>query len=293
MLKKKRKSNDAWRRFKANKMAVVGLVIISFFILTAVFADLIVPYDQAVLQDKTNRMAAPSLAHLFEGKNAHVLGTDDLGRDTLARLVHGSRISLGIGFLATFLGMAAGCVIGAACAYYGGWFDNAMMRFFDVLICIPFILMAMMLISVFGTGMQNLILAMFIASVPGYAKTTRAAVLSIVTQEYIEAARASGTGTFLIILKHILPNAMSVLIINAVFSIAGAMIAAAALSFLGLGVKAPQPEWGTILAESKVYMRTYPYMVIVPGLCITFASLGITLVGDGLRDAFDPRLKGI
>jgi len=291
MPKKRRISSDAWHRFKGNRMAVVGLVLIGFFVLVGIFADLITPYENAILQDKKNRMTAPNLAEYLRGESTHLLGTDDIGRDFLARLVHGSRVSLSIGLLSTLLGMAAGSIIGAACAYYGGWFDNLIMRIADVLICIPFILMAMMLVSVFGTGMQNLILAMFIASVPGYAKSTRAAVLSVVNQDYIEAARASGTSAFFIILRHILPNITSVLVISAVFSIAGNMIAAAGLSFLGLGVKPPQPEWGTLLAEGKLYMRTNPHMIIVPGMCITLATLGITLVGDGLRDAFDPRMK--
>jgi peptide/nickel transport system permease protein len=291
MLKTSRNQRDAWRRFKRNRMAVVGLFLISFFILISVFADVLVPYKLGVTQDKKNRMQAPNLMEYFNGETTHLLGTDDIGRDLFARLVHGSRVSLSIGLLSTLLGMSAGSIIGAACAYYGGWFDNLIMRISDVLFCIPFILMAMMLISVFGTGMQNLILAMFIASVPSYAKTTRAAVLSVVNQDYIEAARASGTSTFLIILRHILPNIVSVLVIGAVFSIAGNMLSAAGLSFLGLGVKPPQPEWGTLLAEGKLYMRSNPYMIFIPGLCITLATLGITLTGDGLRDAFDPRLK--
>jgi peptide/nickel transport system permease protein len=291
MPKKNSNRSDAWRRFKRNRMAVVGLVLISFFILVSIFADLIVPYKIGITQDKKHRMAAPNLVEFLRGETTHLLGTDDIGRDLFARLVHGSRVSLSIGLLSTLLGMTVGSIIGAACAYYGGWFDNLIMRITDVLICIPFILMAMMLISVFGTGFQNLILALFISSVPSYSKTTRAAVLAVVNQDYIEAARASGTSTFFIILRHILPNIVSVLVIGAVFSIAGNMLSAAGLSFLGLGVKPPQPEWGTLLAEAKVYMRSNPYMIIIPGLCITFATLGITLMGDGLRDAFDPRMK--
>ena len=270
-----------WKRYAANKAALVGLAILLVYLFLAVFADVFFDREMVTYQDYNAMMDGISADHWF--------GTDELGRDLFVRMVFGARTSLMIGFAATLIGMVVGSILGALCAYLGGVVDQVIMRVMDVLFCIPFTLLAMLLVAMLGKTAGNLILAVSIANTLSFAKTTRGNVLSITEQDYIKAARLSGVSTFRIIVGHILPNTFSLLITNAAFTMATSMLAAAALSFLGVGVQPPEPEWGAILAAGKAYIQSEPRLVLIPSACIVLATLSITLVGEGLRDAFDPR----
>jgi peptide/nickel transport system permease protein len=262
---------------------MIGLVIISIFALLAIFADVIVPYENAVRINARVRLQGPSAEHIF--------GTDAFGRDVFARVLHGSRVSLTIGLFTTFFSVIVGGMLGATAAYYGGKLDELIMRFMDVLTCIPTILMALSIVAALGANMRNLLIAITIASVPGFTRLIRAVVLSVSEQDFIEAAKSYCTRDFRIILKYILPNAMGPIIVQATMSIAGMMLTAAALSFIGMGIQPPAPEWGAMLSEARQFMRTSPYLLVFPGVSILLSALSLNLVGDGLRDALDPKLR--
>lgn len=281
--KKESSFKEIWRRLKKNKMAMAGLVVISAMTLVAIFADLITPYQNAIQQDFMNRVAPPS--------SDHWMGTDGYGRDVLARIVHGARISLSIGFVTTFFALIIGGILGAVSGYFGGKIDNYIMRFIDVLIAIPTILLALAIVSALGPGIINLVIAISISRIPAFVRLIRSAVLGLVNQEYIEAAKAGGIHDFSIILRHIIPNSMGTIIVQTTMSIALMILQAAGLSFLGMGVSAPQPEWGYMLSEAREFMRSAPYLMLFPGLCVALAALSLNMLGDGLRDALDPRLK--
>ncbi|MDR0654570.1 MAG: ABC transporter permease [Synergistaceae bacterium] len=279
-----RRLKEIWRRLRKNKPAMAGLFVLIVFVVLAVFADVIADYDTVVIkQNGSIRLKPPSLDHWF--------GTDAFGRDIFARIVHGARISLTIGFVTTSAAVVIGGLVGAAVAYWGGWFDIIVMRFCDVMSCIPTMLMALAIVAALGPSMFNLLIAIICTNIPIYIRFIRSTVLTIVDQDYIEAARACGTGDFRIIRKHILVNVMGPIIVQATQSIAAMILTAAALSFLGMGVQPPQPEWGSMLSDSREYMRTSPYLMIFPGMAIVLAALSLNLFGDGLRDALDPRLK--
>jgi peptide/nickel transport system permease protein len=273
-----------WKKFGKNKLAVIGLIVFIIYIFLALFADVFFDESQINSQNYGSVLQTPGISHIF--------GTDDLGRDLFVRMVYGTRVSMTIGFASTIAGMLIGCLIGASCAYFGGAFDNIIMRCLDVVNCIPFILLAMLIVAVLGGSMINLIIAVTVAGIPGYAKITRGAVLSISEQEYVRAAKACGTRSMKIIVKHILPNAMSLLVVEAAFSVASAMLVASGLSFLGLGVQPPTPEWGSILSSGRQFIRTNPHMILIPGAVIALATVSITWLGDGLRDALDPKSVG-
>ena len=276
--------NQMWRRFKKNKPAVVGLVFILIIILAAIFANVLFDFNEVVIrQNAANRLQPPNADNWF--------GTDAFGRDMLARIVHGSRVSLTIGLFTTLISMTIACVLGAISAFYGRLLDDVIMRILDVFMCIPGMLLMLAMVAALGPGLVNLLIAIAISSVPGFTRLIRSVILSVVGQEFIEAARASGCRDMRIIIRHILPNAMGPIIINGTMSIAGLILAGAGLSFLGMGVQPPRPEWGSMLAEARAHMGSYPHLVIFPGLAIIFTSLSFNLVGDGLRDALDPRLK--
>lgn len=250
----------------------------------AIFADFIADYElQALGQNASIRLMGPSLEHWF--------GTDSMGRDLFARVVHGARYSLIFGLVCTLLALLGGSTFGATAAYFGGKIDSVICRIMDTFMCIPFMLLALCLVSAMGTGIQSMTIAIVVASVPSYTRMIRAIVLTIVRQDYIEAARSCGTKHFVIIFTHVLPNALGPIIVNATMGIAGLILSAASLSFIGMGIQPPNPEWGSMLSEAISNMRTAPHLVIFPGLAIVITALCFNLLGDGLADAFDPKQR--
>jgi peptide/nickel transport system permease protein len=281
--KRQGKLKEVWRRLKKNKTAIFGLVVLSIFIFSAIFAELITPYSAAIKQNIRQRMQGPSAEHWF--------GTDGFGRDVFARVLHGSRKSLPIGFIATFASLSIGLLFGGAVGYYGGKFDTVVMRFMDILQAIPATLMALAIVAALGSNMTNLIIAISVSRIPAFVRIIRAAILGVVDLEYIEAARAGGAGDLRIIIKHILPNIIGTLIVQTTMTTAQLIMRAASLSFLGLGIQPPDPEWGSLLSEAREFLRPAPYLMVFPGLAIVLSTLSLNLLGDGLRDALDPRLK--
>lgn len=284
----KRKRNhgfaqDAWKLFRKNKAAMAGLVVLAVFVFFAVFADLIVPYEKALAQNAQERLMAPCAQHW--------LGTDEFGRDMFARIIHGSRRSLSLGVGTTAVSLFFGGIIGACCGLYGSRFDSIVMRLCDILSSVPGLLFALAVVAALGSSMSNLLIAVTIVSLPGFIRIVRSVILSIVEQEYIMAARACDSSNFTIITRHILPNAMGPIIVQASMSVASMMLTAAGLSFIGMGVQPPTPEWGVMLSTARTYMSTAPYLLLFPGIAIALSALALNLVGDGLRDALDPRLK--
>ncbi len=281
---KKRKTNDVWLRLKKNKLALVGLAILIILFLIALLGDVMFDYEaQVIKQDIPNRLQSPSTEHWF--------GTDGFGRDLFARVMYGTRYSLAVGFITAFGALIAGGTLGCLAGYFGGMLDAVIMRCLDVLMAIPSVVLAIALVTVMGTGFTNLVIALAISNIPVFTRLLRSSILSIKNQEYIEAAHCSGVGTARIILRHILPNCMGPIIVQATFTVATAILSSAGLSFLGVGVEPPAPEWGTLLSEGREFMRYKPYLVIIPGCFIAATVLALNLAGDGLRDALDPRLK--
>lgn len=282
--KKKNQFIGIWKRFKKNKLALAGLIFIVIVLILSTFANLIADYDtRVVAQYPSERMQTPNLKHWF--------GTDFYGRDIFARVIHGSRISLAIGLSSILVSVVIGGMLGAIAGFFGKRIDNVIMRIMDVLMSIPPMLLAIAIVAALGANIVNLLLAITIAIIPSFTRIARAVVISIGGQDYSEAAKACGSSNARIIIRHIIPNAMGPIIVQATMGIASMIIVAASLSFLGLGVQPPTPEWGSMLSEAKDYITDAPYMVIVPGMCIVLTALSINLIGDGLRDALDPRLK--
>lgn len=282
--KKRSQLAEIWRRMCRNKLAMLGLAIVIMLILVAVFADQIADYDEVVIkQNIIQRYQGPSAEHWF--------GTDELGRDIFARLVHGARISLLVGVVAVIIALATGGTLGAIAGYFGGLIDNIIMRIMDIFLSIPILLLAIMIVSALGSSMLNLMIAIGIASMPTFARVVRASVLSVKDQEFVEAARAIGATNVHIILHHIMPNCLSPIIVQATLRVATAILSTASLSFIGLGIKPPSPEWGAMLASGRSAIRDAPHVVVIPGLFIMVTILALNLLGDGLRDALDPKLK--
>ena len=271
-----------WKRLKKNKAAVLGLGIITFLVICAVFAEQIAPYgsDQ---QNLRQRFRFPC--------KEFPMGTDNLGRDILSRVIYGSRISLQVGVVAVAIAATFGVTLGSIAGYYGKILDNAIMRAADITLSIPGILLAIAIAAALGEGMFSLMLAVGVSEIPIYARVTRAQVLSLKGQEFIEATKAVGASDFRIIFVHILPNCFAPLIVQSTLGVARAIIAASALSFIGLGIQPPNPEWGAMLSAGRQYIRDYWYIVTFPGLMIMLTIYSLNLLGDGLRDALDPRLK--
>lgn len=280
--KKRSQASETWKRLRKNRLAVVGLAILALIFLLAIFADFIAPYPYD-LQDYTATFQGPSAQHLF--------GTDNTGRDILSRIIYGTRVSLQIGFISLLGGAFVGCLLGAVAGYFGGIVDTIIMRFNDILMAIPRIVLAISIASALGPGLVNAMIAVAISSVPNFARIVRASTLTIKDQEFIEAAQCIGVSNSRIILRHIFPNVLAPIIVQATLGVGTAIILAASLSFLGLGVQPPTPEWGSMLSSARTYMRDYPYMAIFPGLAIMVTVLALNLFGDGLRDALDPKLK--
>lgn len=281
--KKPSQLKETIRRMKKNKPAVIGVFILTTIILLVIFAEQIVPYEAAINQNVHIRLQPPSKEHWF--------GTDGYGRDLFARCLHGGRISLAIGFSSAAFSAILGVILGSIAGYYGGVTDNILMRSVDVIASIPSILMALAVVAALGASQLNLIIAVAFSRTPAIIRVVRTAVLSVGDQEYVEAAKAGGTSDFRIIRKSILPNCIGPIMVQVTMSVAQNILAAATLSFLGLGINPPTPEWGSIISESKEFMRTANYLMIFPGLLIILSTLSLNLVGDGLRDALDPRLK--
>ncbi|MDR1977687.1 MAG: ABC transporter permease [Synergistaceae bacterium] len=269
-------------RLRRNRLALLGLAVLFVLVFTAVFADFIAPYDYAE-QDLLESFEPPSRAHWF--------GTDEFGRDILSRVIYGGRISLQVGIVAVALALFIGGMLGAAAGYYGGRVDEVVMRVMDILISVPRILLSIAIAAVLGPGMLNLMIAIAIAATPAFARVIRGAVLSIIGNEYVEAARCMGATDTWIIVRHILPNCMGSIIVLTTLDVATAILAASSLSFLGLGIQPPYPEWGAMLSAARGYLRDDAYMTVFPGLAIMITIMSLNFLGDGLRDAFDPKQK--
>lgn len=282
-IKRQSQVKEVWRRLKKNKLAMVGLVLLVLILFVVIFADLIVPYDKAIEQDIVNRLQGPSAEHWF--------GTDGLGRDEFARIIHGARNSMSIGIIATLGALVIGGLLGTIGAYYGGKIDSIIMRFNDIMVAIPVILLALVIVSALGASLMNLIIAISVARVPYFIRVIRSSVLGIVDQEFVEAAKAGGVSDIKIIFRHIIPNAIGTVIVQSTMSISFLILQAATLSFLGMGIQAPAPEWGYMLSEAKEFARNSGYLLMFPGVCLCIAALSFNLLGDGLRDALDPKLK--
>jgi len=272
----------ALRRLWRRRGAMVGLVIVTFFVLIALFAPLVAPYDPIATSWSAVRKA-PSLAYWF--------GTDEIGRDVLSRVVWGARASLMAGLLSVSISMALGIPIGLLAAYLGGWTDTLVSRFTDAMLAVPFLILAIALSAFLGPSLGNAMIAIGVSATPVFIRLTRAQVMQIKVEDYVEAARAVGNPHWRIALRHILPNVMPPLIVQSTLSIAAAVIAEASLSFLGLGQQPPAPSWGSMLNTAKNYMDNAPWMAVWPGMSIFLLVLSFNLLGDGLRDALDPRQK--
>ena len=270
------------RRLSQNSSAVIGFVVAVLLALMAIFAPLIAPYPYAK-QDLAHTRQAPSAQH--------IMGTDELGRDVFSRIVWGSRFSLSIGVLAVLISSLVGMLLGAIAGYFGRVVDDIIMRLMDLLQSIPGILLVITISVVLGPGLFNTLLALSIGGIPMSCRLTRAAVLGVRHQEYLEAATSINASTGRIILKHVLPNSFSPLLVSSTMSIGNVIMMAAMLSFIGLGVQPPTPEWGSMIAGGRSLIRTCPWMVTFPGIFIMFTVLALNLLGDGLRDALDPKLK--
>ncbi len=265
-----------------NPSAVVGLVVAVLLVLMAIFAPLLAPYSYEK-QDLFNTRAAPSFEHPF--------GTDELGRDVLSRIIYGSRFSLSIGLLSVIVGTSIGMLFGSIAGYFGGAVDNIIMRFIDILQSIPGILLAITVSVVLGPGFLNSMLALSIGAIPMSSRLLRASILGIRTEEYLEAAISINARTPRIIGRHVLPNSFAPVLVSATMMIGHVILGAAMLSFIGLGIQPPTPEWGSMIAGGRSLIRSAPHMVIFPGIFIMLAVLSVNLFGDGLRDALDPKLK--
>ena len=274
---------ETWHRLRKNRAAVLGLIIITIVILIAVFADIIVDYTEVVTPNVLEKLQPPSASHL--------LGTDELGRDILARIIYGSRMSLLIGAMGVICSLGIGIVLGALAAFYGGILETIIMRLCDIFEGLPSFLMAIVITSVFGTSVVTLMMAITLGAFSACVRIMRGSVLTVKEQEYIEAAHALGANNWQIIYYHIMPNCVATIIVQATIRIGTGITTASALSFLGLGVQPPEPEWGAMLSSGRQFVMEAPHLTLFPGLAIMITILAFNMLGDGLRDALDPRLK--
>ncbi len=279
---------EALLRLRKNKIAVAGIVIIFLFLAMALFSPWIAPHDP-LAQSLYDKLKPPVWDD--GGSWAYPLGTDDFGRDLLSRIIYGSRISMMVGVTAVSISLFFGVLAGAAAGFYGGKIDNLVMRLMDILLAFPSILLAIVIVAFLGPSLRNAMIAIGVVSIPRYARIVRGSVLEEYAKDYVQAARALGAGDVRLIFVHILPNCLAPLIVQTTLGFASAILEAAALSFLGLGAQPPTPEWGAMLANGRALILRAWWAVTFPGLMILFAVLGFNLLGDGLRDALDPRLR--
>ncbi|MDR1979300.1 MAG: ABC transporter permease [Synergistaceae bacterium] len=272
-----------WRRLIRSKTALLGFVIVVIYILLAVFGPFLVRHDP-FLQNLSLSYSPPSSTHFF--------GCDEYGRDIFSRILHGARVSLYIQVGAVALSLAIGLILGALGGYFGGILDEVLMRVIDILLAFPGMLLSLAIVAILGPSLNNLIIATGINSIPGFARITRGSVISVRENDYVTAARTIGETHFSIILRYVLPNAISPIIVQTTMRMATVLLTAAGLGFLGLGVQPPSPEWGTMLSAARVYLRSAPFVAIFPGVAIMIVVLGFNFLGDGLQDALNPRLKG-
>ncbi len=272
------------RRLVRHRSAQMGAALVLFFLLVAVLAPVVAPYDATTDSNPVNRLKPPSAEHPF--------GTDSLGRDVMLRMAHGARVSMALGVIATFAALFIGVLIGLVSGMSGGWLDNVLMRLMDILLSIPDMLLAIVVVAILGPGLTNTMLAISVVNIPGYARLSRSMALYLREQDFIMASRSLGVGEWDILMEHILPNSLSPIIVQATLGVAGAILEAAALGFLGLGQQPPWPEWGAMLSDSAKFLNAGAWWALTfPGLAIMLSVLGFNLLGDGLRDVLDPRLK--
>lgn len=281
---KTKQSQLIWRQFKKNKGAMVGLAIFIFLIIVMIASSIVFDYEQDIVgMNSKLRLIKPCLEHPF--------GTDHMGRSVLARVAYGTRYSFLIGFGSVAISALFGISLGAIAGYFGGKLESVIMRFVEIFMMIPSMLLTIVIVAVTGVSLRNLIISFGLATIPTFARNARAAVMTVCGNEYVEAARAIGVKHSTIIVTHILPNALSPILVQATTRLGGCIVGAAGFSFLGLGVPIPTPEWGAMLADAKQYMLQDPHLILFPGLAIFITVLSVNLIGDGLRDALDPKLK--
>ncbi len=280
--RKRSQWRDVWIRLCRNRLAVIAMIVVALLVLMTIFADLVAPfpYDEA---NPSNALQYPSMSHL--------LGTDNFGRDILSRVIYGGRISLLVAVMAVGIALIVGSLLGATAAYFGGLYESIVMRCMDIVMAIPGFLLAVSISTSLGGGVWQTALAISIGAIPSYARIMRATVLTIKDQEYVEAARVTGASDLRIILKHIVPNTLSPIIVESTLRIGACIMQISSLSFIGLGVQPPTPEWGSIMSAGREYLRDFYPIVTFPGIAIMITLFGFNLFGDGLRDALDPRLK--
>ena len=283
-VKRRTRAQEIWHRLLQNKGAVIGMIFLTVLVLAAALSPVIFDYETDVIgQNISERLMHPCAAHPF--------GTDEVGRDLFARVIYGARYSLAIGVGAVLLGLCVGLVTGSLAGFYGGIIDSILMRAIDIFYSIPNIMTAVVIVSVLGTSTFNLIIALAFSCASSFGRIVRAQVMTIRDQEYVESSYAMGLPTWKIILKHILPNCLSPIIVQVTLLIGSTIISASSLSFLGIGIPAPSPEWGALLSAGRSHIRDASYMCVIPGLAVMFTVLALNLLGDGLRDALDPKLK--
>ena len=270
-----------WKQFRRNKLAVFGLILAVLLVLVAIFANVIAPYDPAAIS--TDRLAMPSAQHLC--------GTDNLGRDLFSRIVYGARVSLLISLMALVIGIVLGILLGATAGYFGGWYESLIMRICDILMCIPGMLLAVCISALLGVGVLNTAIAIAVGGMAPAIRMMRATVMQIRSQEFIEAAKATGSGHIKIILHEIMPNVLSPLIVDSTMRVGGNILQISGLSFIGLGVQPPTAEWGSIMSAGQQFITSFWPMITFPGIAILLTVFAFNVMGDGLRDALDPRLK--
>lgn len=272
-----------WFRFRKNKLAMFGLVMICILLLMSLTSSLWIDYSRVYTQNMGSRFQSPNAEHWF--------GTDQYGRDLFARVMYGGRISLSAGLIVVAIALVLGMVVGGVAGFFGGRVDTILMRLCDIFLAVPRLLLAMAIVSALGQGTEKMLIALSISTFPGFARIVRASILTLRNQEYVEAAKCCGTSSSRIIFKHIIPNGMGPVIVSATLALGGTILGIAALGFLGIGVASPTPEWGTILSENRTNIRYYPYLGLIPGMFIAISVMCLNFVGDGLRDALDPRTK--
>ncbi|WP_461811217.1 ABC transporter permease [Faecalimonas sp.] len=283
MILKERRANNAWHKLIRNKSAMIGLVIVGIVVFVAIFGPLLTSKDPYEM-DFINMYAKP-------GQNGMILGGDEYGRDLFTRIIYGARVSILVSVGGMSVGAAFGVIIGLFSGFKGGWIDNVLMRIMDGMFAFPFILLALLLLTALGEGMQNVILAIGIANIPGYARIVRGQVLIVKNEEYVKAVGALGASNSRIIFKHILPNIVSEVIVYATLNVAGAILTESSLSFLGLGIVPPTASWGSILKAGQDCLTTAPHIALYSGIAILITVLGFNLLGDGIRDVLDPKMK--